>query len=331
MSNLLVNKLSGDNVVYDIQIYGEPNKNNRAVFNINRTDNVIDNPSDYYLAILDFSIPLFAIPLFSFIDNRYKFSLEFDGLILENTLLWVPETINSSPVFQSVYSYQAFITSMNNSLKTLYDNMVLAKPLFLATEQPFITFNNNRLTLNISEWYYLNNSFVLYNDQLSNFITSIPAFYITATLIRILYNNHMPSYIRSGIKYYAITQENVDLSNWNSLLSIVISTNQIPVAGELLATQSNETILVLGDFVNLNDENRVGFYNYISKAPLRLCNLNSSYPLSTIDCEIRWFNKEGNSEIIQIPVHQSAFIKLVFVKREFEDLNEVENSGYGIR
>lgn len=329
--SLLVNKLSGDNVVYDITIFGEVGKDTRAIFNLNRTDSILDNPSDYYIGILDFSIPLFAIPLFSFIDGRYKFYLEFDGLRLENTLLWVPETANTSPVFQSVYSYQAFIKSMNNSLKILYDDMVLAKPLFLATEQPFVTLKNNLLTLNISEWYYLNNSFVLCNDQLLNYLTSIPVFYVTPILIRFVYNNHMTSYIRLGIKYYALTQENIDLANWNSLLSIIISTNQIPISGELIGTQSNETIIVIGDFVNLNNENRVGYYNYISKSPLRLANLNSSYPMSNIDCQIRYFNREGASEIIQVPANQQALIKLIFVKRLFEDMNEIENGGYGVR
>ncbi len=67
----------------------------------------------------------------------YTCLIEFDGLRLENTLLWVPETIDTSPVFQSVFSYQSFITSMNNSLKILYD-MKLAKPFTcLATEQTF--------------------------------------------------------------------------------------------------------------------------------------------------------------------------------------------------
>lgn len=327
---MLVNKLVGDNVVYDISIFGEIGQNTKAIFNINRTEIILDNPSDYYLAILDFSIPLFAIPLFSFIDGRYKFYLEFDGLRLENTLLYVPEA-NTGPVFQSVYSYQAFIKSMNNSLKTLYDDMVLAKPLFLATEQPFVTLKNNLLTLNISEWYYLNNSFVLCNDQLLNYLTSIPIFYITHTLIRFVYNDHMLSYIRLGIKYYTLTQENIDLANWNSLLSIIISTNQIPIAGELIGTQNNETIIVIGDFVNLNNENRVGYYNYISKAPLRLADLNSSYPMTNIDCQIRYFNREGASEIIQVPANQQAFIKLVFVKRLFEDMNEIEDGGYGTR
>ena len=327
---MLTNLLDGDNVIYDIQINGLPNTDNLAIFNVNRIDTIITNPSEYYLGILDFSIPLYAVPLFSFIDNRYSFSLEYDGLTLTTILLWVPEA-GSSPVFQSVYSYQSFITSMNNALTTLYINMQVAKPLFLPTEQPFITLENNRITLNIQDWYYLNNSFVCCNEQLFHFLTSIDAFFINPSFIRFIYNSHMPSYNRLGNVYYALTQANNDLSNWSSLYSIIISTNQVPVDAELIGTQNNETILVLGDFVSLQSENRISFYNYVSKAPIRLCNLNSSFPLTRVDCQIRWFNREGDSQIIQIPANMNAFIKLVFVKKSFEDLNNIDNNGYGLR
>ena len=317
-------------MIYDIQINGLPNTDNLAIFNVNRIDTIITNPSEYYLGILDFSIPLYAVPLFSFIDNRYSFSLEYDGLTLTTILLWVPEA-GSSPVFQSVYSYQSFITSMNNALTTLYINMQVAKPLFLPTEQPFITLENNRITLNIQDWYYLNNSFVCCNEQLFHFLTSIDAFFINPSFIRFIYNSHMPSYNRLGNVYYALTQANNDLSNWSSLYSIIISTNQVPVDAELIGTQNNETILVLGDFVSLQSENRISFYNYVSKAPIRLCNLNSSFPLTRVDCQIRWYNREGDSQIIQIPANMNAYIKLVFVKKSFEDLNNIDNNGYGVR
>lgn len=327
----LINKLEGDNVIYDIVINGLPNIDNKAIFSVNRTDTILNNPSDYYMGILDFSIPLYALPLFSFVDNRYSFSLEYDNLTLTTVLLWVPETINTSPIFQSVYSYQSFISSMNNALKTLYINMGIAKPLFLPTEQPFITLDNNRVVINIQDWYYLNNSFVCCNEQLFHFLTSIDAYFINPSFIRFIYNNHMPSYNRLGNVYYALTQSNNDLSNWSSLSSVIISTNQVPVSGELIGTQSNDTILVLGDFVSLLTENRISYYNYISKSPIRLCNLNSDYPLSSIDAQIRWFNREGDSQIIQIPANMNAYIKLIFVKRSFEDLNNIDTNGYGIR
>jgi hypothetical protein len=327
----LINKLEPENVIYDIVINGLPDIDNKAIFSVNRTDTILSNPSDYYMGILDFSIPLYAIPLFSFVDNRYSFSLEYDGLTLTTILLWVPETINFSPVFQSVYSYQSFIKSMNNALKTLYINMAAAKPLFLPTEQPFITLDNNRVTINIQDWYYLNNSFVCCNEQLFHFLTSIDAYFISPIFIRFIYNNHMPSYNRLGNVYFSLTQANDDLSNWSSLSSVIISTNQVPVSGELIGTQNNDTILVLGDFVSLLTENRISYYNYISKSPIRLCNLNSDYPLSSIDCQIRFYNREGASEIIQIPANANAYIKLIFVKRSFEDLNNIDNCGYGIR
>jgi hypothetical protein len=331
MSTILTNKISGDNIFYDLEIQAE-NINKLAVFNINRTDIILDNPSDYYLGILDFSLPLFAIPLFSFIDGRYKFFLEFDGLRLENTLLWVPESANTSPVFQSVYSYLGFITSMNNSLKKLYDDMKLAKPFtFLATEQIFVTLENDLISINYEDYYYLNNSFLCCNKPLYEFLTSFQVFFESSLLIRFLYNNHMRSYIRAGKTYYKLTQQNMDLDNWSSLESILFQTSTVPVAGEIIGAQNNEQILVLGDYIHLPNENRSAYYNFVSKAPIRLSNLNSNFPLSQMDVTIRWFNKEGASEIIIITQQQNARIKLVFVRKTVEDINNIDLSGYGIR
>jgi len=327
----LTNKLSGDNIFYNLEINGENQQTRQAIFNINRTDVILDNPSDYYLGIIDFSLPLYSVPLFSFVNGRYKFSLFFDNLTLTNDLLWVPETINTSPVFQSVYSYQSFITSMNNSLKTLYNNMQFAKPLFLPTEQPFVTLDNDLLSINIQEWYYLNNSFILCNNQLFEFLTSISHFFVTPTLVRFLYDDHMPSYMRGGIKYYKLTQQNRDLDNWSSLVSILFQTNTVPVAGEIIGAQNNEQILVLGDYIHLPNSNRTAYYNFVSKAPIRLCDLNSNYPMTQMDVTIRWYNKEGASEIIVISPDQNARMKLVFVRKSVEDQNNIDLDGYGIR
>ena len=123
----------------------------------------------------------------------------------------------------------------------------------------------------------------------------------------------------------------MDLDNWSSLVSILFQTNTVPVASEIIGSQSNEQILVLGDYIHLPNVNRTQYYNFISKAPIRLCDLNSSYPLSQMDVTIRWFNKEGDSEIIIISPDQNARMKLVFVRKSVENMNNIDLDGYGIR
>lgn len=330
--NQLQNKLNPDNLYYNLEISGKLGEDTKAIFNVNRADIILENPSDYYLAIVDFRIPLFSIPLFSFKTGLYKFNLEFDGLILEDTLIWVPETINTSPVQNAVYSYQGMIQSMNDSLKRLYDAMQIAKPLlFLATEQIFITLKNNLITINIEDWYYLNNAFIYSNNVLYAYLRSISVFNVNDNLLRYEYFNHMPSYQRSGKTYYQLTQQNVEIDNWNTLRRILFETNTIPVSPESIGSQSNIQIIVIGDYVHIPNVNRPSFYDFINKGPIRLCDLNSNYPMTQIDVSIRWFSEDNQSDIIIIPYGETFYVKIAFIKKEEENLMNIDGLGKSLK
>jgi hypothetical protein len=329
---MLVQKLTPDNLYYNLEISGKLGEDTKAIFNVNRADTILENPSDYYLGIVDFRIPLFSIPLFSFKTGLYKFSLEFDGLILEDTLIWVPETANTSPVQNAVYSYQSMIQSMNESLKRLYDAMQLAKPInFLATEQLFITLQNNLITINVEDWYYLNNAFLYSNEPLYAYLRSIAVFFVNDNLIRFNYFDHMPNYIRNTKTYYKLTQQNVEIDNWNSLRRILFETNSIPVSPEVIGSQSNIQIIVLGDYVHIPNVNRPLFYDFINKGPIRLYDLESNYPMRQVDVTVRWFSEDNQTDIIIIPYGETFYIKMAFIKKEEEVLMNIDNLGKSLK
>jgi hypothetical protein len=324
---MLINKQNPDNLYYDCTLIGKADEDTKAIFNINRTNVILENPSEYYLSIVDFSIPLFSVPLFTFKTGLYIFRLEFDGLILSDTLIWIPESAYTAVVANAVYSYQSMITSMNESLGRLYTAMQSAKPNFLATEQIFITLENNLITINIEDWYYNNNSFLYSNDPLFEFLRSISVFFIDYNNIRYEYFNHMPSYQRFGKTYYKLTQSNIEIDNWNSLRAILFETGTIPVEPENVAAQNNIQLFVIGDFIKFPTVNRPTFYDFIKRGTDRLYDLNSTYPMKQIDIIVRWFSRDNETGIIIIPFGQVFDVKIAFYKKIQQTLLNLEGDG----
>ena len=320
----LVNNTEPTLQYFNIEITGSNIADTKAIFNVNRTDFIVENPSDYYIAIESFSVPLIAVPLFIFKDNTYNFQLEYDGLILTKYLVYTSEgNLNNNYVF----SYQSMINSMNVALKSLYDDMLLAKPLFPPTEELFITLKNNLITVNWQDSYLSSGTKLYCNDSLYEFLRSINIFYFDNTKIQLLVNDTYPTYTRNSITYYQATQATQEIENWNRLESIIFSTATVPVSGQYIGSQANITINVLGDYYRVPRPNRPSIFTYNTNGTTPLIDLNSSYPMTNVDVVIRWFFNDLTSEVIIVPYSTTCFIKLVLIKRSQEVLNNVDGDG----
>jgi hypothetical protein len=208
---------------------------------------------------------------------------------------------------------------MNDALKVLYDQMVVLEPTFLAIEQPFVTLKNNLISINIEDFYYLNNCFIYSNDPLYGYLRNINIFFIDNLLIKYLYNNHMPSYIRNGNLFYYLEQEVQSIENWNTLDRILLETSTVPVTSEQIGAENNLQINILGDYIRIPSPNRPIFYDFISRGPIRLVDLNSSYPQSSIDVIVRWVSNAGATGIVVIPYLQRLYIKIAFVRNTYQN------------
>jgi len=322
--SLLPNKTEPTLQYYNIEITGSNISDTKAIFNINRSDFIVENPSDYYIAIESFSVPLISVPLFIFQDNTYNFQLEYDGLILTKYLVYTSEgNLNNN----YVYSYQSMINSMNVALKSLYDDMLLAKPLFPPTEQLFITLKNNLITINWQDSYLTSGVNLYCNDALYEFLRSINIFYFSNTKIKLLVNDTYPTYTRNSLTYYQATQATQEIENWNRLQSILFSTSTVPVSGQFIGSQANININVLGDYYRVPRPNRPSIFTFNTTGPTPLIDLNSAYPMSNVDVQIRWFFNDLTSEVIIVPYSTTCYVKLVLVKRSQENMNNVDQSG----
>jgi hypothetical protein len=322
--SLLPNKTEPTLQYYNIEIPGSNISDTKAIFNINRSDFIVENPSDYYIAIESFSVPLISVPLFIFQDDNYNFQLEYDGLILTKNLVYTPEgNLNNN----YVYSYQGMINSMNVALKSLYDDMLVAKPLFPPTEQLFITLKNNLISINWQDSYLTSGVKLYCNDALYEFLRSINIFYFNNTKIQLLVNDTYPTYIRNSITYYQATQATQEIENWSRLESILFSTSTVPVSSQFIGSQANITINVLGDYYRVPRVNRPSIFTFNTTGPTPLIDLNSSYPMSNVDVQIRFFFNDLTSDIIIVPYSTTCYVKLVLVKRLEESLNNLDETG----
>jgi len=309
---------------YNAEIVGSNIIDTKAIFSVNRTDWIIQNPSDYYIGIEDFSIPLQGIPMFIFKDLTYKFKLEYDGLLLTEYLILTPE---SNLPNNYVFSYQSMINSMNIALKLLYDNMLIAKPLFSCNEQPFVTLQDNLITINLEDQYLISGTKLFCNDSLYEFLRSINIYFFNFDQIEFVYYDWFPTYIRNGNVYYRLTQGTQEIENWNRLQSIVFETSTVPVSSENVGTQENIELNILGDFLRIPTPQKNGFFDYNNKGIIPLINLNSSYPMTQVDIIVRWFFNDFTSGIIIVPFSTIAQIKLVLVKRQEENKKNINQEG----
>lgn len=105
-----------------------------AEYSAPRTTPLLNNPSDYYLTVQRFTVPLQQVPIFVFLDNTYSVTISYNGTDYQTILTYVPgytPILNpSSPENRYVYSYNQFIDSINNGLGDSMTAFTAALPLY---------------------------------------------------------------------------------------------------------------------------------------------------------------------------------------------------------
>jgi len=160
----------GDRIYYNF-IIGEKIDTNPlfdARFQQNLDDVFINNPSDYYLSVVRFSIPCQNIPIFipeiqpypnTNVNNTvYSLSLEYNGFSSGQTFVQfvsgnpnVPinsitpssPLANTSSIYYWIYNYQEFIDMVNNTFVTAFNTLDVASGgLPVGSEAPYFEFDS---------------------------------------------------------------------------------------------------------------------------------------------------------------------------------------------
>lgn len=351
-TKIVVNTSSEDHIYVNVAIVNnDPANVILAQTNSNRTTAIVDNPSDYYMSVVRFTIPLQQVPLFTFIDNLYTVTISNAGTDYQTTLLYVPfYTSNiiptpTSPENRLVYSYQQFLDSINDALRTSFTASGLPGASPYMTYDPVTqlisliapaTFHDTAFTdqnqpikvwFNTPLWSFFSNFQKLFNGYTPTAVnTNGKNFNI---IIKPTGDNEItiPASFGGPLAGLKMTQEFFSLFNWNDFRSLVITTNSIPIRAEiipsgLIANNGKSGVNagyrpVLTDFELLFEKagDTRGFAQYTPTAEYRLIDLIGTTPLTNIDLQFWYQNKNLELFPLYISPLQSLDVKILLRKK----------------
>lgn len=272
--NRLAISNDGDDVIYcDITAFNNKNEISRADINISRTSPIINNPKDYLMSIVRFSVQVSSLPLFIwFNDSPNMVSIKYNNIIKSFIVPYQNTQINSTPYQQiigdAVYTYHQFSNMINSAIKSCHDD------LKISGEAPYLTFNDNSslYTMNFSTLYlttdypyndankpklYFNNLLATYMFNFNNitYKTNDNGLYCDYQII-CTDNKNNRTYDNNGLIIgYTNTQEYNGSFMSNSFTSLNIVSNNLPVNGDAIMNTSihggistQESLKIVSDF-----------------------------------------------------------------------------------
>ena len=347
-STIAANK-RGNHVYYDLSFYNDSTAPQPISLYDNRSSALIQNPNDYYLSIVRFTVPTSYIPIFiwqeatagsNLPDNAY-YSITLNGN--QQFLTYVPQNqpaISTNPQNLFVYSYQQFIDAINVSL-----NLAFLAVGGSATSPPYMIYDaQTGLVSLIAETAYANttNYQIYFGSTLFSFFDNFEVNRLGVGLslgkdVQFLIKNngnndfsaHPPNY-PSGIASYRMTQEYDSLFLWNSARALVFTTNTVPVADEAINIRNSQSSStgnvyrkILTDFeINIQSgisNNTVRSYvQYVPQGEYRLISLNGDSPLYVFDMQV--FFQTSNLQLYPLFINhgESVSVKCLFRDKSFQ-------------
>ena len=315
-------------IYYNIEITNNTQDTIPASFDVNRVISILTKPLDYLISVDSFRIPLYAVPLFQFQEGAYNITLEYDGGSITKDIIYIP-TSDNIIIDYGIFSYYEIIESVNEAFKEAFNDLKILRPLIPATEAPYVSLKNNLLSINTEQFYATDNIDIFMNKKLSEYFTSFQTLVISSDNIQYLIKDTFTNnFIHNTLDYYKMTQSIEGISTWQTLNKILLATSSIPIAKEDIGTQENVQISVISEYDVIQDVNRPLPLFFSPKGTMRVSNMVSHYPMNQIDVNIRWLASDtADSQIILIPMGESASIKLVFTKLHVEDMLDVNDEG----
>lgn len=312
------------NFVYqNIDIFNNTPNTIDAVFETTRTGAILDNPSDYELAIVRFLVPTKNIPIM-ILDppsKNYKVSVDFNGFIFVEDVLWIPN--NNCPETQYwVSTYQEFIDAINLALLNAYTAVKSAYPAYPGTQAPYFRLDGTLVNFVAEQVIAVPNVKWFLNNELQSIIPTI-SYNLNCngglqSYQIVIKDNKNNSETISGVQVYVMVSESSCLFLWNDFQNLLFQSNSIPIVPELLGTSTQNFRRVLTDFnppSQLFDRTPLQFF---PQGPLRFYDLKSTQPLNTIDLAVSWIDKAGRIRPMKLAQNDNLSVKILFKRKGAE-------------
>jgi hypothetical protein len=310
-----------DNQYLNIRIYNS-SKNNRLNVEYQETRNspVISDPSQYYMSVMRFSLPLGAIPLFrfKFYNNDPAQGSIYSITIVNGALESKQQLVFNLPNLSgrySIYQVQQIIDMVNIAIEDGCLAVGIAAPYpyaFFRPETQLITMHFPDDPNWVSTYAPGNPPFIItspyqlwMNYECYNLFRSLQILYLSTdydppngkayyVVVQDLLNgNYTPG---SG---YNMPEEFPTVAAWSDIVSIVFTTSLIPINKEAIAVRlasgDSISLSIITDII-LERTSTLGIERtdllYIAD-PLRLIDMKSSLPLRSFDFQVYYTDSEG--------------------------------------
>ena len=343
-----------------------------AKFDVVLNQALIENVSDYQFLVQKFKIDSESIPLFYVdlqqpqppVSNNTNFITNYNIYAVTGGLL---PTLYSVPVLYSapankpariarteglnvyydnrdlafaIFSYDYFVTCINNALVTLFQKMGSGSqpPLFQYDHVlGRICYYNTSFT-NTSPAIYFSINLHPYIGEAFNMTWHFvrPALITEDVYSIIVEQNPLLQNVvtMGGVPMYKTVQEYAAMSSWASISRILIVSNKLPIRREFYpAANNNDGILKHNkqSYVDLVSMNIITSFLFTSTDPgdyrtsivystptidnADLIEMSQSGAIREIDIEVLWSDKYGNVFPIQLGPTKQVNLRLAFVKK----------------
>lgn len=311
---------------FNIKIENFDNSNLEGIpanFIQNLNQELLVTPSSYQVAVQRFNIPSRGIPISIWDDSAFEVQLvdKSDNTTYTSPLLFVP---NHNPPQEEkfIWDYQEIVDILNTSLSGAH-TLLLAANGGAPPNPPFAYLDNEqgRIRMYIPADYLptLTGISVRFNNALYENIGSLKTVHIDSSWFQLNpqnYNN-LNTVTLNTIPYILMDQKASTLETWNSIYNLILLSDNIPVNAEFIS-ETNKTRRILTDFEPAPLINDNAPYQFYPQGPLRWYDLDSQYPLRTVDVKVAWEDKKGNIYPLLLLFNDVITIKLVF-RRKYEN------------
>lgn len=311
-----------ENIYYNVRITSETS-GGLASFNETRSQPILDNPSNYEMAVERFYVPALNIPIMVFRDNYYFVGMKYGGNDYSTAIEFIPNSENPEPFGNVIFNYQEMLNAVNVKLVELFNDVKGDFPAAPPTEAPFITYEAESQLFTFHAERLYNETVagmatieIFFNTKLFRLFNSFQDFeqeeqepFAHQILVK---NNGNNETTLNSKPYYSTLGQWVTLYGWNDLQSIIFQTSSIPVVPEFNQSQTNETQQIITDFEPLPSVNNRSAFQFYPQGPLRWYSLKSNAPLYTLNLNVMWKSIDGTMRNIVIDDSEILTCKILF-------------------
>lgn len=332
-----VDRSDPDHIYYNVSIINDSPNFVAAYVNQTRTTNIIDKANEYRLAVVRFKIPTLTVPIFVFPtingnpnipnNNFYSITLSYLGVDYLRYIIYQQQDFTGG-IPTAIFDYNQFINMINSSILLAF-NAIPVKPS-ISTTPPIVMLNTSTKCLEIMASIDYSDVYPYNNPTKIHLYFNQPLYYYFEGLDSMYYNPGQPNGKDVLIPFYTtgnnstitsvtMSEPYSSLNLWNTLRSIVILSDYLPIQSEAIENsnqQGNISRKILTDFEPLiQDLADARSYQQYYAQLYRYVDLVSSDSIRNVDLNFSWSDNLGNVRQLYLAPRETITIKLMFEKK----------------